>query len=120
MGYMKNLLLSPWSAILACVALSTITDTLGTVWWEQKKTWMLLAIWGLSPLVFLSFGYVGSHFGLAKASSLTNTLIVIGPILVGVLFRGELRQLSTVEVAGIALAVAGIVLLTVFSPREVG
>ena len=117
---MKNLLLSPWPAVLACAALSTLTDTLGTVWWEQKKTWMLLAILALSPLVFLAFGYVGSHFGLAKASSLTNTLVVIGPILVGILFRGELRQLSAVEVAGMALAVAGIVLLTAFSPREVG
>jgi hypothetical protein len=116
---MKNLLLSPWSAVLACAALSTVTDTLGTTWWEQKKLWMLLAIVGLSPLVFLAFGYVGSHFGLAKASSLTNTLVVIGPILVGIIFRGELRQLSAVEVVGISMAVAGIVLLTVFSPREV-
>ena len=117
---MKNLLLSPWSAVLACAALSTIADTLGTTWWEQKKLWMLLAIVGLSPLVFLTFGYVGSQFGLAKASSLTNTLVVIGPILVGIFLRGELRQLSAVEVAGMALAVAGIILLTVFSPREVG
>ena len=117
---MKNLLLSPCSAVLACAALSTITDTLGTTWWEQKKLWMLLAIVGLSPLVFLAFGYVGSQFGLAKASSLTNTLVVIGPILVGIIFRGELRQLSAVEITGIAMAVAGIVLLTVFSPREVG
>ena len=81
---MKNLLLSPWSAVLACAALSTLADTLGTVWWEQKKIWMLMAVIGLAPLVFLAFGYVGSHFGLAKASSLTNTLIVIGPVLVGI------------------------------------
>jgi hypothetical protein len=62
---------------------------------------------------------VGSHFGLAKASSLTNTLIVIGPILVGILFRGELRQLSGIEIFGIFLAVVGITMLTVFSPRPV-
>ena len=116
---MKNLLLSPWSAVLACAALSTIADTLGTVWWEQKKPWVLVAMIGLSPLVFLAFGYVGSHFGLAKASSLTNTLVVIGPILVGILFRGELRQLSPVELLGMGLAVAGIALLTVFSPQDV-
>jgi len=133
---MKILLLSPWSAVVACAALSTLVDTLGTVWWEQKRLWVLLAIvglspscfWpsamsllailGLSPLVFLAFGYVGSHFGLAKASSLTNTLVVIGPILVGIIFRGELRQLSAVELAGIVLALAGITLLTIFSPRE--
>jgi len=116
---MKNLILSPWSAVLTCAALSTLADTLGTVWWEQKKLWVLLSMLGLAPLVFLAFGYVGYHFGLAKASSLTNTLVVIGPILVGIFFRGEFRQLRPVEMAGIALAVAGIVLLTVFSPREV-
>ena len=116
---MKNLLLSPWSAVLACAALSTLADTLGTVWWEQKKIWMLMAVIGLAPLVFLAFGYVGSHFGLAKASSLTNTLIVIGPTLVGILFRGELRQLSPMELLGMTLAVAGIALLTVFSPRAI-
>ena len=115
---MKTLLVSPWSAVLACATLSTLVDTLGTVWWEQKRLWVLLAIVGLSPLVFLAFGYVGSHFGLAKASSLTNTLVVIGPILVGIIFRGELRQLSAVELAGIVLALAGITLLTIFSPRE--
>ena len=116
---MKNLLLSPWSAVLACAALSTLADTLGTVWWEQKKTWILLAVLGLSPLVFLAFGYVGSHFGLAKASSLTNTLVVIGPIVVGIALRGELRQLTAVELVGMGLAVAGIALLTLFSPRAV-
>ena len=116
---MKNLLLSPWSAVLACAALSTLADTLGTVWWEQKKPWILFAVLGISPLVFLAFGYVGSHFGLAKASSLTNTLVVLGPILVGILLRGELRQLSAVELAGMGLAVAGIALLTLFSPRPV-
>ena len=39
-----KILLSPWSAVLACAALSTIADTLGTVWWEQKKLWVLLAM----------------------------------------------------------------------------
>lgn len=116
---MKNILLSPWSAVVLCAALSTIADTLGTVWWEKKENWQLAAILLLAPVVFLSFGYVGSHFGLAKASSLTNTLIVIGPILVGILFRGELRQLSGIEIFGITLAVLGIALLTVFSPRSV-
>ena len=75
---MKTLLLSPWSAVLTCAALSTLVDTLGTLWWEQKKNWILLAILGISPLVFLAFGYVGFRFGLAKASSLTNTLVVMG------------------------------------------
>ena len=115
---MKSILLAPWLVVLICAGLSTLGDTLGTVWWEQKKMWVLVAVTGIAPFVFLTFGYVGSHFGLAKASSLTNTLVVIGPILVGILFRGELRQLSLVEMAGMALAVTGIVLLTAFSSHQ--
>jgi multidrug transporter EmrE-like cation transporter len=117
---MKSLLYSPWLMVFLCAALSTLADTLGTLWWEQKKMWVLVAVIGIAPFVFLAFGYVGSHFGLAKASSLTNTLVVIGPILVGIVFRGELRQLSAVELAGMALAVTGIVLLTAFSSQEAG
>jgi len=116
---MKNILSSPWFVVFACAALSTLADTLGTVWWEQKRMGWLAALLFLSPLVFLAFGYVGSRFGLAKASSLTNTLVVVGPILVGFLFRGELRQLSKMEMTGMVLALAGIVLLTFFSPREI-
>jgi hypothetical protein len=48
------------------------------------QTSLLIATIALSPLVFLSFGYIGSHFGLAQASSLTNTLIVADPILGGI------------------------------------
>ena len=113
---MKNLLLSPWVAVAICAALSTLTDTLGTVWWEKKQSIVLIATLLLAPLVFLSFGYVGSHFGLARASSLTNSLIVAGPIFVGILFRQELRQLSPIHIIGISLIVTGITLLAVFPP----
>ncbi len=111
---MKNLLLSPWVIVLACALLTTLTDTLGTLWWEKKQTLVLLLTLLLAPVAFLSFGYVGSHLGLARASSLTNSLIVLGPILVGVLFRQELQQLSFTQRIGIGLIVAGITLLTFF------
>ena len=108
---MKNLLLSPWGAVLLCAVLSTLTDTLGTLWWEKKDFPLLLATIFLSPLVFLSFGYVGRHFGLAMASTLTNTLIVAGPILVGLVLRQEIRRLSTPQMVGMTLLVAGICVL---------
>jgi multidrug transporter EmrE-like cation transporter len=108
---MKNFLLSPWAAVFACALLSTLTDTLGTIWWEKKEMPILLATIFLSPLVFLSFGYVGRHFGLAVASSLTNTLIVAGPILVGLILRQEIRRLSLPQMIGMTLLLAGIVTL---------
>ena len=54
---------------------------------------------------------MGRHFGLAVASSLTNTLIVAGPILVGLIFRQEIRRLSLPQMVGMTLPVAGIVTL---------
>ena len=113
---MKNLLLHPWGVVLLCAALSTLTDTLGTLWWEKKDLSILLGTIFLSPLVFLSFGYVGRHFGLAVASSLTNTLIVAGPILVGLIFRQEIRRLSLSQMIGMTLLVAGITVLACFRP----
>ena len=111
---MKNLLLSPWTAILVCTILSTLTDTLGTLWWERKQTALLIATITLSPLVFLSFGYIGSHLGLARASGLTNSLIVAGPILIGITFRHELRQLALPQIFGMAFVLLGITLLALF------
>jgi hypothetical protein len=111
---MRNLFLSPWTAILVCTILSTLTDTLGTLWWERKQISILIATVALSPLVFLSFGYIGSHFGLARASSLTNSLIVAGPILIGITFRHELRQLALPQIFGMAFILIGITLLALF------
>lgn len=108
---MRQFFLSPWTAVVFCALLSTLTDTLGTLWWEKKDLSILLGTILLSPLVFLSFGYVGRHFGLAMASSLTNTLIVAGPILVGLIFRQEIRRLSLSQMIGMTLLVAGITLL---------
>ena len=116
---MKSLFLSPWTAVLVCTLLSTLTDTLGTIWWERKQTSLLIATILLSPLVFLSFGYIGSHFGLARASSLTNTLIVAGPILIGITFRHELRQLALPQIIGMGFILVGITLLAVFRPTPV-
>ena len=101
---------------MLCALLSTLTDTLGTLWWEKKDLSILLVTVFLSPLVFLSFGYVGRHFGLAMASSLTNTLIVAGPILVGLIFRQEIRRLSLSQMIGMTLLVAGITVLACFRP----
>jgi multidrug transporter EmrE-like cation transporter len=102
--------------VILCALLSTLTDTLGTLWWEKKNLSILFGTILLSPLVFLSFGYVGRHFGLAIASSLTNTLIVAGPILVGLIFRQEIRRLSLYQMIGMILLVAGITLLACFRP----
>ncbi|MEI7693411.1 MAG: hypothetical protein WCJ27_02975 [Verrucomicrobiota bacterium] len=116
---MKTLLFSPWTAVLVCTILSTLTDTLGTLWWERKHPSLLIATIALSPLVFLSFGYIGSHLGLARASGLTNSLIVAGPILIGIIFRHELRQLALPQIFGMVFILIGITLLAFFKANPV-
>ena len=106
--------LLPWIIVLACVALSTLCDTTSTMYWE-KKSWLLFFVTLFaSPLVFLCFGYVGSKYGLSVASSLTNSLVVIGPILVGLLVRQEWKSVSLPQIAGMVCIILGITLIVIF------
>jgi len=100
--------------VLLCALLSTAGDTTSTYFWEQPSTALFVAVVLLSPCAFFSFGYVGSKFGLSIASSLTNSLIVLGPILVGLLLRDEWKKVSAPQYAGMLCIVVGIILIVLF------
>lgn len=101
-------------AVLTCAVLSTLTDALSTQFWK-KPSWPLgIAFVSLSPFVFLAFGYVGSKFGLSVASSLTNSLIVIGPIVVGLIVFGEWQKMTIPLYIGLGLIVAGIIIIAIY------
>ena len=68
----------------------------------------------LSPLLFLSFGYIGSHFGLARASSLTNGLMAADPILIGITPLALLKALALPQIFGMGFILIGITLLAFF------
>ncbi len=106
----------PVVVILACAALSTLTDTLGTLYWESRSGLTLGATIVLAPLVFVLFGWVGANQGLATASGYTNSLIVAGPILVGLLLRRELAQVSALQLVGLGLIFVGIGMVALFRP----
>ena len=106
-----------WFAILLCAGLSTLTDTTSTYFWEKQSTVLFLTVLILSPAVFFAFGYVGSRFGLSIASSLTNSLIVIGPILVGLFLRAEWKTIAPIQYIGMALIVVGITLVMLYQHR---
>lgn len=107
-----------WLVVVGCAALSTLTDTLGTVYWEQRRPITLVGTVVLAPIVFVLFGYVGARLGLAAASGFTNSLIVAGPMLVGLVLRREAQQLAPPQLAGLMLIFLGIGLVALSRPTE--
>ena len=103
-----------WIAVIICVLLSTTVDALGTLWWKRQSWMLAVVVIALSPLVFFAFGYVGNRFGLSIASSLTNSLIVIGPILVGLVLFSEWKKMSAPIYIGLLLIVIGITVVALY------
>lgn len=103
-----------WVAVFVCVVLSTAADALSTQCWK-KQSWPLgVAVIVISPFVFFAFGYVGHRYGLSIASSLTNSLIVIGPILVGLILFSEWKKMNAPLCIGMALIVIGITVIVLY------
>jgi hypothetical protein len=107
-----------WLFVVLCVILSTAADTVSTIMWERKSRSYLVVMLVLAPMVFATFGYIGSHFGLSIASSLTNSLIVIGPITIGLIFREEWKNMPWQVYVGMAMIVIGITIVVVFRPEK--
>ncbi len=106
----------PILVVLACAAVSTVADTMATVYWEHRRPADLAVTLVLAPVVFVLFGYVGASRGLATASGYTNSLIVAGPILVGLFARREAQHASTPQMIGLALIFVGVGLVAAFRP----
>lgn len=100
--------LPTWIAVVGCAAVSTLADTLGTTYWESRRPLHLIATIGLAPVVFVLFGYVGAKQGLATASGFTNSLIVAGPILVGLFLRREAQHMAIQQLLGLLFIFVGI------------
>ncbi len=103
--------------LLACVSLSTLTDTLSVSWAKTGNMWHLLWVILLAPFVFIFFGLSGKHTGLAITSTLTNSLIVIGPVLVGLIIFKEWKAISWPQYVGIGLVLVGITLCAFFGKK---
>lgn len=106
-------------AALICVILSTVADTMSTQYWKRQSGALLLSLFIISPCVFVAFGYVGHNFGLSIASCLTNSFIVICPILIGLIFFSEWKQMTIPVYIGMAMIVIGITLIVIYK-KETG
>jgi hypothetical protein len=107
-----------WIFLIFNVIVCTTVDTVSTMAWEKKSGAYFTATILIAPFVFLSFGFIGSKFGLSIAASLTNSLVVIGPVLVGLIFRKEWKGMPWQLYLGMLLVVVGITVIAIFKPSK--
>lgn len=111
---MNNLLW--WLCVIAAVFIAVLADYVSTIWASDVRNIKpLLIIIILGPLVFISFGLVTTKSGLAIASGIVNSLLVVSSISVGLFFLNEWTKLSLMQYVGLLFSVVGIILMTVFT-----
>lgn len=109
---MKNLLY-----VLVAVAVAVSANSVSAIWAKQESKfsiWLLFVIL-ISPLVFITYGLVTAKIGIALASSVIDSLMIIGSIAVGLFIFHEKNQIIGLQYLGMGFAVLG-VLLIIFSP----
>lgn len=111
---MKNL--PVWFYIVAAVAIALAGNSVSAIWakGDDKTSLWLLAVLLVSPMVFLSFGFVTSKLGLAVTSGVVDSLLTICTMLVGILFFQEWSKISVFQYLGMILAIFGIYLMIMF------
>jgi hypothetical protein len=71
----------------------------------------------IAPLVYGTFGLVGSFYGLSVAASIINSLVVVGPVIVGLVFRDEWEKMHWQVYLGMACILVGITLIVLYKPK---
>lgn len=102
---------------MIAVVVAVSANSISAIWAKQdnKLSIWLVAVIVISPLVFITYGLVTSRIGVALASSVIDSLLIVGTIMVGLLLFKEWDKISSLQYAGMALALLGISLI-LFSP----
>ena len=103
--------------IVVAVIVAVAANSISAVWAKQdnKFSIWLLAVILVSPLVFVTYGLVTSRIGVALASSVIDSLLVVGTIAVGLILFKEWDKILSLQYVGIVLALLGVSLI-LFSP----
>jgi hypothetical protein len=107
-----------WIALVITVILSTAGDSLSTLWWKNKSWWLGGIIVVIAPIAYFSIGYVGHRFALSIASCLANSLIMIGPVLVGLFIFSEWKKMSPPLYGAILLIITGFIIIVIFKKAD--
>jgi multidrug transporter EmrE-like cation transporter len=105
--------LQTWLYIATAVGVATLGNSACALWatGDGKSSMWLWATLAVSPLVFLSFGLVVSKVGVAVAAGTVDALLTLVTMIVGVVLFREWHRLSAHQYVGMALALAGIILM---------
>ena len=109
---MKNFLY-----ILTAVVVAVSANSISAIWAKQDSKFSpwLWAVVLISPLVFITYGLVTTRIGVALASSVIDSLLIVGTIAVGLILFKEWDKIIGLQYLGMGLAFLG-VLLIFFSP----
>ncbi len=104
--------------IIVAVVVAVLANSVSAIWARQDSRfsiWFLLVIL-ISPIVFITYGLATSRVGMAIASSLVDSLLIVGSVAVGLFFFKESDKILVPQYIGMILTFFG-VLLVLFSPH---
>ncbi|HZH98434.1 MAG TPA: hypothetical protein VEX38_05640 [Fimbriimonadaceae bacterium] len=105
--------------VAVAVGLALLANLTSMLWAIAPAKWGWLAVTLLlSPLVFLSFGFVASRLGLAVAAATVDALLVVATVVLGLLYFREWERVSAPQGLGVALALCGVALMTFGTARS--
>lgn len=110
-----------WGLIVVATIPFVLGDTLSKIWAEGGPwAWpAFAAIVVIAPIGYMLFGWMAKRSGLALASGLINSLLVLGTMLVGLVIMREWNKVTPPQYVGMALAFAGIILMLLFEqPKQ--
>lgn|SRR3989338_5676462 len=103
-----------WGYIIGTVIVAIVANSISAIWASKENKFTsiwFLALLVISPLVFITFGFVTSKLGLSVSSATIDSLLTVGTILVGLFLFQEWNSVSWYQYLGIFLAISGIVLM---------
>ena len=112
--YLDRDKLPVWLLLIVTVGVAVLGNSVGAIWAGQQdllSTPWLIALLIVSPLVFITFGISVSKVGVAIGSATIDSLLTLTTILVGLFAFGEWGSLTTLQFTGLALIIAGIILM---------
>lgn len=103
-------MLLKWLLVLLSATFFLFADSLSANWGKTGHVGSILLMIVLAPLGYWLFGILNKTVSLGVSSSLVNLLIILGGVLVGWFYFGEI--LGVRQILGIFMAIVAIILLS--------
>ena len=93
--------------------MSVAANTISTVWakGDDRFSIWLIALFLISPVVFITFGLVTARVGLVVSAGTIDALLTVSTIIIGLFFFKEWSTVTTTQLVGVGFTLTGLVLL---------